>query len=80
VSLVVVDMDLPGGDGFELVHQLHKIDKFADLPTIVVSSIDDDFRRQQLDRLKVAAVMAKPCDNNQLVQKIEALPGPRYLD
>jgi len=77
---VVVDLDLPGGDGFELVHQLHKMDKFADLPTIVVSSIDDDFRRQQLDRLKVAAVMAKPCDNDQLVQKIEALPGPRYLD
>ncbi len=68
---IVVDLDLPGGDGFELVHQLNKMERYDELPTIVVSSIEDDFRRQRLDSLKVTELVAKPCDNELLIDIID---------
>lgn len=47
-SVAMVDLDLPGVDGFQLIRELHR--HFPDLPTIAISGV---YQRDVLESSKV---------------------------
>lgn len=48
IALVLLDVQMPGMDGYETARQMKSIDKFKDIPIIFVSAVytEDDYVRQ----------------------------------
>jgi signal transduction histidine kinase/CheY-like chemotaxis protein/ligand-binding sensor domain-containing protein len=70
--LVLLDMMMPGMDGFEVTEQLRQMPEVADTPVVILSSSlrgDDQGTRE---RLKVRACLAKPIRASDL---LDAMTG-----
>ena len=72
-ALVVLDVMLPGIDGFEICHRLRADPQTAHLPVLMLSA-----KAQEIDRamgLKVGAndYLSKPASPSEIVRKIKSL-------
>lgn len=72
-DLIVLDVMLPGIDGFEICHRLRSEPATAQLPILMLSA-----KAQEIDRdtgLKVGAndYLAKPADPLEIVKRVEKL-------
>jgi two-component system alkaline phosphatase synthesis response regulator PhoP len=72
-DLLILDVMLPGVDGFEICHQLRQNPQTANLPIIMLSA-----KGQEVDKttgLKVGAseYLTKPVDRALLLEKITSL-------
>ena len=66
-SLVVVDLMMPGMDGFELCRRVKQL---ADLPIIVLSAVDDSEAKVSALELYAEDYVTKPFDPDELVARI----------
>ena len=74
-DLIIVDLGVPGGDGFIVIERLKANIHLAVVPIIVVSARD---RYQNKDRALQAganAFLQKPVDDNELLAIIRQLLG-----
>ena len=63
---IVLDINMPGGSGIEVLKRLRRSTKTQSIPVVVVTgSGDSDIRQTALD-LGVADFLTKPVDLNQL--------------
>lgn len=72
-DLVLLDMMMPGMDGFEVARLLKTNPVTRDIPLIVVSSLDDVASRQRMLAAGANDVLLKPVDRwllSQLVSKL----------
>ena len=72
-DLIVLDIMLPGLDGYEICHQLRQKPETAELPILMLSA---KARKEDKDTgLKTGAddYLAKPADPSLIVAKVEAL-------
>src|ERR1051325_10488557 len=60
VCALVTDLNMPAGDGFELIARVRSERRFAALPIIVVSGDTDPNTPERVTRLGVDAFFAKP--------------------
>jgi DNA-binding response OmpR family regulator len=67
-ALVVVDLMMPGMDGFELCRRIKKI---ADLPIIVLSAVDASEAKVSALELYAEDYVTKPFDPDELVARIQ---------
>jgi DNA-binding response OmpR family regulator len=72
-DLVILDVMLPGIDGFEICHRLRAEPQTARLPILMLSA-----KAQEIDRdtgLKVGAddYLAKPASPSEIVKRVESL-------
>ena len=72
-DLIVLDIMLPGIDGFEICHRLRSEPQTAQLPILMLSA-----KAQEIDRatgLKVGAddYLTKPADPSEIVSRVETL-------
>ncbi len=72
-ELMILDRNLPDGDGMELCHELRKEDKTANLPLLILTAkknVED-----KVAGLKGGAddYLAKPFNTEELVARVEAL-------
>ncbi|WP_417911196.1 response regulator [Candidatus Electronema sp. PJ] len=67
ISLIVTDLVMPGGDGFQLLSQLHE--KHADLPCIVMTSYELPELEERLAG-KVFQIFKKPVMSQELAEAI----------
>lgn len=78
IVAVLVDLNLPDGDGVGLIRDLRKTAKGADLPVFVISADADraqsEPRAQELD---VAAWLRKPVDTGRLARLLLQRVGPQ---
>ncbi len=73
-DLVVVDADLPGGNGWNLVAQLRRTPGVGDLPIIVL--VSEPVRARLLRRFQQVGALVKPFGASDLVACVEcALAG-----
>jgi CheY-like chemotaxis protein len=70
IDFVLLDMHLPGMDGFEIIKRIRKNPKFHGLPIIVLSG--DAFTKQKEDfkKLGINDFILKPYNANELNEKI----------
>jgi len=70
IDLVLLDMHLPGIDGFEWVYRIRKNKNYKELPIIVLSGDIQTKNHQNFNELKIDDFILKPYDSNELLQKI----------
>ncbi len=70
-ALVLLDLMMPGMDGWEVLRRLRSEPATADLPVIVLTGRDLAADRALGDELRVVDVLNKPFDLGHLVEEIE---------
>jgi len=71
-DLVLLDILMPGRDGWSVLSEIKSDDTLKDLPVIVISMLEDD---QKALGLGASAHMTKPIDRNLLLGQIQDLLG-----
>ena len=70
-DLILLDLGLPGGDGFTVLDRMKNIASLACTPVIVVSARDPKANEQRARKAGVEAYFQKPVDNDQLLRAIQ---------
>ena len=71
-DLILLDILMPGKDGWAVLAELRADADLSDIPIIVISMLDDD---QSATALGASAYMTKPVDRDRLVGNIQAIFG-----
>ena len=75
-DLVLLDLGLPGGDGFRVIERLRAIACFGSLPIIVLSAREPALNEERALAAGAEAFLQKPADNDVLLGVIaRALAG-----
>lgn len=71
-DLILLDILMPGKDGWTVLAELRSDADLSDIPIIVISMLDDD---HSATALGASAYMTKPVDRDRLVDNIQAIFG-----
>jgi two-component system chemotaxis sensor kinase CheA len=75
-DLVVSDVEMPGIDGFELTRRLRRMERFAEVPVIIVTSLaSDEHRRMGIEVGAQAYIVKGSFDQGTLLKTVETLIG-----
>lgn len=76
-DVVLLDLMLPGMDGFEVCERLRGDPATADLPIVIISALDDKESRERAERAGATAYYSKPFRPLELLQYIGGLKPAR---
>lgn len=71
-DLILLDLMLPGMDGFELLQQMRSDARLADVPVVVVSAKAQRLDELKADALGVRGYLTKPFRKAALMELVEA--------
>ena len=71
-AVMLCDIEMPRMDGFELLHQMRLDPRWADLPTIMITSRSADKHRQHARSLGVEHYLGKPYAEPELLALVQA--------
>lgn len=74
-ALLLLDLMMPGMDGFEVVHRLKADAATAAMPVIMVTAIDDEGSRARLAAAGVRDLLIKPVDRWALKAMLDRVLG-----
>ena len=74
-DLMLLDIEMPRMDGFEVAAHVRHDPNIADLPIIMISSRTGQKHRQRLESLGVNAFLGKPYQEIELLNEIDHLLG-----
>lgn len=69
-DILLLDIEMPRMDGFELMSRLRAQPRLADIPVVMISSRTADKHREHAARLGVQAFLGKPYDETELLELI----------
>ena len=72
---IVMDLHLPGRDGWMLIRELRAHDAWKRVPILVVSACVREMDREQAFDAGCDAFLGKPCDPSDLVAELKRLIG-----
>lgn len=72
-DLIILDIGLPGGDGFLVLDRLHTQPAIAMIPVLVLTGRSETGNKERAYRAGASAFMQKPVDNEELKETIETL-------
>jgi len=72
VDVILLDLMMPGMDGFQVCQELKSDPKSAEIPIILVTARDDIEARAEGIRLGVSEFLTKPFSRRQLVARINS--------
>jgi DNA-binding response OmpR family regulator len=70
-DLILLDLGLPGGDGFLVLDRMKNIPSLACTPVIVVSARDPLANEERALKAGAEAFFQKPVDNQELMKAIQ---------
>ena len=74
-NLILLDLGLPGGDGFLVMERLNNIESLASIPIIVLSARDPQANKERALAAGAKAYFQKPVDNDELLAAIRKTLG-----
>jgi CheY-like chemotaxis protein len=74
-DVLLLDLMMPGMDGFEVVRRLKADPATRRIPIVMVTALDDDASRARLAAAGVVDVLTKPVEHWQLKACLEGLAG-----
>ena len=72
-DIIILDVLMPGLDGFAVLEKLKKDDKTISIPVIMLSGLDSDEARIKANQLYDEIYITKPVDIYKLKDKIEGI-------
>jgi putative two-component system response regulator len=75
-DLILLDLQMPAGDGQTTLAKLKASAKTALIPVVVLSAKHDDQTQAQVRSLGAATFLAKPIDPDTFIDVIEAFGPP----
>ena len=72
-DLVLLDIGLPGGDGFVVIQRLKAMSQNRVLPLVVLSARDPETNRERMLAAGAEAYFQKPANNEELLATIRKL-------
>jgi DNA-binding response OmpR family regulator len=72
VDVILLDLMMPGMDGFEVCQELKGDPKTAEIPIILITARDDIEARAEGIRLGASEFLTKPFSRRQLVSRINS--------
>jgi DNA-binding response OmpR family regulator len=79
-DLIILDLGLPGGDGFVVMERLKRIPAVASIPIIVVSARDIRGNQERALREGAKAFLQKPVDNVEFLAAIRRALGEAPME
>ena len=74
-DLIILDLGLPGGDGYVIMDRLGKITRTIGTPIIVLSAKDASLNKERALKAGAQAFFQKPADNDELLAAIRKALG-----
>lgn len=74
-DLIILDLGLPGGDGFVVMQRLRLIPALAVIPVIVLSARDRESNENRVAMAGAVAFLQKPFDDVALLKAIKGALG-----
>ena len=71
-TVVVLDLNLPGVDGFELCKKINSSDEFGNPAIIVITALQDSAIEDQIQEMHAVAFFRKPVVLDELSQAVKA--------
>ena len=75
--VILLDLGLPGGDGFVVLERLKSNQLFSAIPVIVVTVQDPAVAEQKARECGATAFLQKPVKEDQLIATIRGVLGPQ---
>ena len=72
-DLFMLDLMMPGMNGFELCKVLRSDPRFSHLPILIVSALDDAFSKAEAFKAGANEFLTKPFLPDQLIDKVKTL-------
>jgi DNA-binding response OmpR family regulator len=66
-DLILLDLGLPAGDGFTVLHHLHEFPSLAMIPVVVLTARDAQATEELALKAGAVAFFQKPADNEELL-------------
>ena len=76
-DLVILDIGLPGGDGFTVMQRMSSLGGLATIPVIILTGRDVFANREKAFNAGARAFLQKPVDNNVLLAAIRQALGEK---
>jgi two-component system, OmpR family, KDP operon response regulator KdpE len=74
-DLIILDLGLPGGDGFLVLERLRNMAELSTIPVVVLSARDPVGNKKRLLEAGVVAYFQKPPDNHEFLAAIRQALG-----
>ena len=74
-DLILLDIGLPGGDGFLVMERLHALLPLADVPFIVLTARSPEGNKERARGLGAKVFLQKPVDNDVLAAAVREALG-----
>jgi DNA-binding response OmpR family regulator len=74
-DLILLDLGLPGGDGFVVMQRLSAIPALAVIPVIVLSARDKNANENRMAMAGAVAYLQKPYNDAELLVEVRAALG-----
>jgi two-component system OmpR family response regulator len=70
VDLVLLDMRLPGPDGWSILREIKGKKEFSQIPIIVITAVADSVQRRRTIRMGAAQYLIKPLSAHKLSKSV----------
>jgi len=85
IGIILMDMMMPGHDGFQTIRDVHRLERFREVPIIAVTAMAMKGDRDKCIEAGASDYVTKPLDVEQLVSIVglwlagQAQPGPTQI-
>lgn len=75
-DMILLDVSLPGGNGFEIVASLRHDQAMAEVPLVALTTYMMPGDRERARSAGFNAYLSKPCSPRRVVEEVERFIGP----
>jgi len=75
-DLLILDVNMPGHDGFELCRRLRSLPRWRSLPVLFLTGRSGDFAYERFLAVRGDAYLTKPFKRNELIETVIRLLPP----
>ena len=73
VDMVLTDINMPNMNGISLVSKLRRLDDYAEIPIVMLTTESGDFKKDKAKRMGANGWLQKPFEPTQLIKAVTTM-------